>query len=319
MLAFVSSTNAGSVNPYTFKLANNIDMSATNVGSGTPYVPYFGATEFKGNTFAVNNFSFNRQTSGIGFFGMVYKSALTDVKVNTMAYTGQTTNTVNALEYVGAAVGAMYGGTISGGVSTLSARVNGQNYIGGFAGYVGQGVIYNTQALRASPTTGSVLGVTYEGGLAGWMEAVAAKSLNSDLPVNGTTRTGGLIGYLNSNFTTANTNVTSNVATLLTASGAVVATGERAGGLIGESTGGTVVLTFSSASGPVTSSSNYVGGLVGLAYGTGYNDISASGLVTQTGGYQVGGLIGQFSATTLPTARLPAMWSPPQLGATWAV
>jgi hypothetical protein len=181
MLAFVSSTNTGSVNPYTFKLANDIDMTATNVDTGTPYVPYFGATEFKGNTFAVNNFSFNRQTSGIGFLGMVYKSALTDLKVNTMTYGVQTLNTVNALEYVGAAVGAMYGGTISGGLVTLSAKVNASKYTGGFAGYVGQGVVYNTQALRATPTTGSVQGTSYTGGLVGWMEVVAAKSLNSEI------------------------------------------------------------------------------------------------------------------------------------------
>jgi hypothetical protein len=43
MLAFVSSTSAGNVNPYTFKLANDIDMSVANVSTGTPYVPYFGA------------------------------------------------------------------------------------------------------------------------------------------------------------------------------------------------------------------------------------------------------------------------------------
>jgi len=54
MLAFVSSTSVGNVNPYTFKLANDIDMAT--VAGGTPYVPYFGATEFKGNTFVVNNF-----------------------------------------------------------------------------------------------------------------------------------------------------------------------------------------------------------------------------------------------------------------------
>jgi hypothetical protein len=36
------------------------------------------------------------------------------------------------------------------------------------------------------------------------MEGVAAKSLTSDLPVTGVQRTGGLIGYLNSDFTTAN-------------------------------------------------------------------------------------------------------------------
>jgi hypothetical protein len=302
MLAFVSSTSAGNVNPYTFKLVSDIDMSAGNVGTGTPYVPYFGAAEFKGNTFAVNNFSFNRQTSGIGFMGMVYKSALTDLKVNTVTYGVQTTNTVNALEYVGAAVGAMYGGTISGGLVTLSAKVNASKYTGGFVGYVGQGVVYNTQALKVPSTTGSVQGTSYTGGLAGWMEGVAAKSLTSDVPVNGGQRTGGLIGYLNSDFTTANANVTTNSATLLTASGAVVSTADRTGGLIGESTGGTLVLSNSSASGTVNSANSYVGGLIGLAYGTGYSDISASGVVTQTAGSEVGGLVGQFSATTLLVA-----------------
>lgn len=259
MLAFVSSTAAGGVNAYTFKLANDIDMAT--VGTGTPYVPYFGATAFKGNTFAVNNFSFNRQTSGIGFLGMVHKSSLSDVWVNAQAYTGQTAQSVNGLDYVGAAVGALYNGAISNSSVRLSANVNGVNYVGGLAGYVGQSVVSGDAALRASATTGGVAGTNKVGGLAGWMEAVTGANLNSDVPVSGATQVGGLIGEF---YGTA-----------------------------------TLALSNASASGAVTGSNTHVGGLIGVASGSAFDSLSATGLVTQTGGYRVGGLIGYFGGATL--------------------
>ncbi len=41
-------------------------------GATTAYLPYFGATEFKGNTYSVNNFAYNRAaTAQIGFWGGV--------------------------------------------------------------------------------------------------------------------------------------------------------------------------------------------------------------------------------------------------------
>lgn len=318
LLAFVESAtqvNAGVTssiaNGYTFKLGANLDMSAPSI----PYIPYFGATEFKGNTYSVNNFSFNRPTSSVGFLGVVQNSTLTDLKVNSVAYGGQTTNTVYARDYVGTAIGSLYGGTLAGATATLSAKVNALNFTGGLAGYVGQGVMYNASAVLAPTTSASVTGLNKTGGLVGWMDAVAASTLSSNLPVSGTTQVGGLVGYLKSDFTTTNANVTSNSATGLTASGNVVAAGTgsgatNVGGLIGEVTGtstaGIYTLANASATGTVSSSgsyTHYMGGLIGsVSGGAAYNNLQSSGAVTQTTdayGYgYVGGLIGNATATT---------------------
>ena len=139
MLAFIESgtqtvgtVTSSVVNGYSFKLGANLDMS----GASMPYIHYFGATAFKGNTYSVNNFSFNRPTSGIGFLGVVQNSTLTDLKVNSVAYASQTTNTVNARDYVGTAIGSMYGGTLAGATATLSAKVNAQNFTGGLAAWL---------------------------------------------------------------------------------------------------------------------------------------------------------------------------------------
>ena len=48
LLPFTQSASGGAVNGYTFKLANDINMT----GATTAYLPYFGATEFKGNTYS---------------------------------------------------------------------------------------------------------------------------------------------------------------------------------------------------------------------------------------------------------------------------
>ena len=312
MLAFIESgtqtvgaVTSSVVNGYSFKLGANLDMAAAS----TPYIPYFGATAFKGNTYSVNNFSFNRPTSGIGFLGVVQNSTVTDLNVNSVAYASQTTNTVNARDYVGTAIGSMYGGTIAGAAATLSAKVNAQNFTGGLAGYVGQGVIYNASAVFAPTTSANVTGLSRTGGLVGSMDAVAASTLNSNLPVSGSTLVGGLAGYLKSDFTTSNTNVSTNSARGLTASGAVVGTGISVGGLLGEVTGSTspsiYTLANSSASGAVSNSGGYVyymGGLIGtLSGGAAYNNLQSSGGVTQSSnvysyGY-VGGLIGNATSS----------------------
>ena len=138
MLGFVQSSNTGAVNstavnPYKFKLANNIDMATATM----PYMPYFGATEFKGNAYAVNNFSFNRPTSQTGFIGLVYKSTITDLLVNSVAYAGQTSTNyaVNARNYTGTAIGSIYDGVVTGSTATLAGGVNGLEFTGGFAGW----------------------------------------------------------------------------------------------------------------------------------------------------------------------------------------
>jgi mucin-19 len=305
MLGFVQSSNNGTiysmaVNGYKFKLANDIDMSAATI----PYVPYFGATEFKGNGFAVNNFSFNRPTSQIGFIGLVNRGTITDLLVNSVVYAGQTGTSyaVNGRNYTGTAIGSVFEGVVTGSTATLAGGVNGLEFTGGFTGWA-RGAMANTSAVLAASSIATVKGTSYTGGLVGRMDSVAANTLSSNLAVSGTHRVGGLAGYLSSNYTSSNAAVTTNTATNLHATGNVTGTDERVGGLIGESTGGTLVLSNSSATGSVTGSYYYVGGLVGVAYGTGYSNLLATGAATLTGGERLGGLIGWFSASSLTNAE----------------
>ena len=300
LLGFVQSSSNSAVNAYKFKLANHIDMSTAT----TPYLPYFGATEFNGNAFAVNNFSFNRPTSNTGFIGMVNRGTITDLLVNSVAYAGQsgTNYAVNARNYTGTAFGSVYEGVVTGSTATLAGGVNGLEFTGGFAGWM-QGAMANTHAVLEASSTASVKGTSNTGGLVGRMNSVAAKTLSSNLAVSGTDRVGGVAGYLSSNYTSSNVAVTTNTATILRATGNVTGTGENGGGLIGESAGGTLVLSNASATGSVTGSYHRVGGLVGLANGTGYSDLLATGAVTQTSGEQAGGLIANFSASSLTNAE----------------
>jgi filamentous hemagglutinin family protein len=314
MLAFVESgtpvtAGVSVANGYSFKLGADLNMST----AGMPYLPYFGATALKGNGYAVNNFSFNRPTSSIGFLGVVQDSTLTDLKVNSVAYAGQTTNAVNARDYVGTVVGSLYKGTLSGATATLSANVNALSYTGGLAGYVGQSVMYSDNSRPAPSTSSSVTGTSKTGGLVGWMDAVAANTLDSTLAVSGTTQVGGLAGYLKSDYTTTNPNVTSQSATGLTASGNVTGTGTGLGGLIGEVTGTSTAAIYTlnnaSASGNVSNTGNNaqnIGGLIGtLTGGASYNNLQSSGSVTQTSIYNfypnIGGLIGSATGSSQST------------------
>jgi hypothetical protein len=149
------------------------------------------------------------------------------------------------------------------------------DYVGLF-GYVGgNGTVSGVGMLG-----GSVTGRDYTGGLVGDNNVPITNSYATGT-VTGRADAGGLVGY-NGNGGTITTSY---------ASGAVTATGNYAGGLVGENDG-TVTNTY--ATGAVTGAS-CAGGLVGYNTGT-INTSYASGAVSGAAGF-TGGLVGYGSGT----------------------
>ena len=81
LLGFVQSTSSGAANTYKFKLGQDLNMSPSSI----PYLPYLSSAEFKGNTFAVNNFSWNRSTANVGFIGAARGTYINGITVNTVS------------------------------------------------------------------------------------------------------------------------------------------------------------------------------------------------------------------------------------------
>ena len=184
----------------------------------TPHIPYFGAAEFSGNTFEVLNFSWNAPTSNVGFLGFVHKSTVTDLVVNTTPYSGQSIANsnlaVSGTYYVGSAIGSIYDGILYDSSAVLKGTTSGNDYVGGFVGYVYSTPVGNVQTSRDVTITnttkarvtgsssyavrdGDSIEVGNFGGIAGRILSSPVKDLSSDLDVYAAGfYTGGIAGYL---------------------------------------------------------------------------------------------------------------------------
>jgi len=227
------------------------------------------------------------------------------------AMTGTVTGTYN----VGGLVGANYG-SITSSYATTGA-ISGTNNVGGLVGYndsagtiatsyasanvtggnvaAGGLVGANYGAVSASHATGAVSGGSYVGGLVGENggQGAGGPITNSYATgnVTGANEIGGLVGY-NANGTVTNSYALGNV----------VGTGQKVGGLVGESTTqATISGTFATGSVTVTGGGNFAGGLVGWNYGTISNSY-ATGSVS--GADYVGGLVGLHAGTISNTYAL---------------
>ncbi len=342
VMGFSQGLSNGTVNAYKFKLTSDVDVA----GSTTSFIPYFAAAEFKGNGFEVRNFSWSAPTSNVGFLGSVHKSTISGLKVYSTPYetTSNVTLAVNGQYYVGTAIGSMYGGVVYDSLAVLGGSTKGYDNTGGFMGYFSDGAIGNISATRATSVTdvskAQVIGsMTYSvdgdqwqelrgntGGLAGYLGAVSANQLNSNLEVAGSGyRTGGLLGSLSvANYSHAS--VLANAANNLSASGNVTSNNQQTGGLIGRASGSANTSSNWTASGNVTgtdilggvvghltsgvfsnltstvvnvtstSTGSPAGGLVGYASGVTLSDSSAQTNITATGNY-TGGLVGNLDGT----------------------
>ena len=130
---------------------------------------------------------------------------------------------------------------------------------GGIAGYISMGCDFENCV-----NYGDISGTQYVGGIAG--DGIVNNSANYGA-VSGTQYVGGIAGYMNQSYSSSST----SVSTILTLKnyGPVSATGNYAGGLIGQfvvsnsSTLPSITLSGCINLGSVTSSGDYVGGFVG--------------------------------------------------------
>ena len=305
LLGFIESGSAFQANGFKFKLANDIDMAAASI----PYLPYLSVTELLGNGFEVNNFSWNRPTSSVGFIGHAYKSLLVDMTVNTSVYSGQTDTSyaINAEDYVGTLVGSIFDGRIENSHTILAGTVLGNTIVGGAVGMITNSPVITASAVRAAGVVAADAQVVsvgdYVGGFAGLVTTGAMQGVDSDLSIQGSAAyVGGLVGKANG--TIADVSAIGDVVgandyvggligyqatgsvTNATAIGDVIGS-SRVGGLLGYSNSN---VTNTQASGDVVGANDYVGGLIGYQATGSITDVTAIGDVT--GSSWVGGLLG---------------------------
>ncbi|WP_369979719.1 GLUG motif-containing protein [Xanthomonas bundabergensis] len=278
-------------NTGNYALAGNLDAGGTTYGS--PIMARTASGEFSG-TFAglghtISNLSINSGNNYVGLFGYVGTATIRDL--------GLVDATVSGSNYVGALAGTSRA-TLSNVYATGS--VSGANYVGGLVGYNADGTItashsssavsasgtyfgglvaYNGGTISDSYATGNVSGTyRYAGGLVGSNTGTVSASYATG-NVTGQAYVGGLVGY------------SSGALTNVYASGNVSASGNNAGGLVGQIVGSSISGAY--ATGNVSATSE-VGGLVGYTYEAALDHVYATGTVTatNTSAASVGGLVG---------------------------
>jgi filamentous hemagglutinin family protein len=254
---------------------------------GTASAGFSGTFNALGHTInglTINNGSLN----DVGLFGTVGTSG-------TIENVGLVDANITGGEFVGALVGANYGGTISNSYST--GTVSGSDIVGGLVGVSGiagipanpgfppfipptPGVPATYGTITNSHSTASVQGNGNIGGLVGRVDGTVAGSYATGSVTSSNYALGGLVGDFHSG------SISDSYAT-----GAVTGTGpngRRAGGLVGIHYGGDITDSF--ATGAV-SGNHAVGGLIGVNFGGTTSDVYATGAASVTDG-QAGGLIG---------------------------
>lgn len=199
--------------------------------------------------------------------------------INSSSASGNVAQTGVGSAYAGGLVGLA--ATVSN--STESGSVSGGTLVGGIAG--------KATSLSSDTATGANVSGTsdFVGGVAGNVLGDSS-NISASGSVSGARFVGGAIGLVSGQFTRRGRYI-SGAVTNASATGQVTATGDFAGGLIGETTGGSV--SSSNASGNVSSQGGWVGGLIGeISTASGSIFTSwASGNVTAVGS-SVGGLVG---------------------------
>ena len=254
-----------------FLLCADIDLSAY---AGTSFniigndVNAFRGS-FDGNSHTISNFTYECDaTHRIGLFGRI--DGL-DAEVRDL---GLITPDVNAGSggSVGALVGRLFGGTVTG-CYVEGGRVSGGYGIGGLAGFSHDGEILDCYS------TGNVVGENCVGGLTGYNDSGDIQGCYSTCEVTGGMDSiGGLVGYNDGEIQRCY-------------SEGSIEGQYRVGGLVGENRSDNDSISECYSAGDVTGG-NYVGGLVGMAG----PDIAivncySAGSVTGSGD-DVGGLVG---------------------------
>lgn len=192
---------------------------------------------------------------------------------------------------------------------TLSGTVSGNNYTGGFVGYVDS----NTPLLSNNRASGTVSGNRYTGGFAGFVKTGSIQKCSSTSAVNCTDYSGGFIGNIDGNATISDCYAGGNISANNNQ--------QRLGGLIGQIVNTTASITNCYASGTVAGGF-CLGGLIGRIEGSNVSvshcaawNNSVTAYSTTTDKWSSGAVVGvAFPSCTLtdnyrkPDMALKAYW-----------
>ncbi|MFY7924999.1 MAG: MBG domain-containing protein [Aquidulcibacter sp.] len=263
----------------SYRLAGNIDASATDVSANSPSPGIWSSNGFV--PVGLNTASFTGSLNGAGYAitGLTINRPTTDY-VGLIGYAGLGSSisnlglvggSVTGRFYVGGLVGYNFRGSITQSYTT--GAVKGGNFVGGLAGYNFFGTITQAYATGAVTSSGDYAGSgEFAGGLVASNQGTITRSYATGA-VTGLIYVGGLVG------------INANTIEQSYATGAVKGT-TFVGGLVGFNDESSITQSY--ATGAVTGTVS-VGGLVGANPYEGpitqsYWDMQSTGRTTSAGG-----------------------------------
>jgi len=262
----------------SFRLGDSIDLNGVSfdpIGDATTKFSGF----FDGDGHVISNWTYNNSISNVGLFGYVAG----DFEVSDL---GLVNVDITAVQSVGAVFGVIEGGVSKTGIISnvfATGSITADDFVGGLMGrkqnnHVNFNMIdsYFVGSVAANGITG------YGGGVAGFTGADIGghfENIYSEGSVSGTKFLGGLLGNLGEGKQLLNSFSRATVA----------ASGNTAGGLVGEAKVGAVIDNSRTEIGSVSGVDN-IGGLVGLLLGR-VEDSQSNITVTSTG-RRAGGAVG---------------------------
>ena len=261
------------------------DLSAYMIGSDTD--KFVGA--YDGKEYSLSNFSITGTANYTGLWRYADGATFSNIRI-------QGANLTSANQDTGIIAGRADNSTISNCIATTTT-VNGSNQrTGGLFGMVEggslTGCVFGAETAGASDGS-SVTGGGNTGGLVGLCNTNMTNCSNIKATVNGGSGTanGGVAGSVRAAVTLKN----------CTNSGAVNASKDYNGGIVGYATVAACTLDGCSNSGNVTAGTGnkYIGGVVGMINiaGVSISNCTNSGSVSK--GYDIGGIVGYVDAADI--------------------
>ena len=304
------SSDDGSINTIenshsTGAVTGNWDNYDAGIGGLAGFQEAWGGTSTITNSYhsggLVKNLASGSTGGLVGFQGANGSTPTITNSYNTAEVTG--TN------WVGGLVGYNSGGSVNNN-SYNAGTVSGTDYVGGLVGYNTK-VAESGGDITNSYNTGTVSGSGHSvGGLVGGNAGTITYS-NSTGMVSGANSVGGLVGgnsgTIDNSYSTGTVGgsgdsvgglVGGNAGTITysNSTGDVSGSGDSVGGLVGDNNAGAISNSFSTG---MVSGANSVGGLVGWNYGGSISDSYSTGTVSSTGGWYIGGLVGNNESTAV--------------------
>lgn len=267
---------------------------------GTSSTPFKGVLDGNGKT--ISGFWINRpNTDYVGLFAYTDGAKIKDLSINANSIKGKSCvgiisgyscNTtisgclvssnelIGSSDYVGGIVGRVNGGSISE-CRVICNNISGANSVGGLYGRHNS----DRTPITACHVQGNVNGGDNVGGIAG--KGTDITNTNFCGNVTGNNQVGGICGSVYD--IRSNGNCYESTITNCYAISHVIATGNYVGGIIGQSSLGTLINSYISGT---VSGNEYVGGLIGQIYGGETKYCYVNAIVN--GVRYIGGLVGNL-------------------------